>query len=306
MKKMDNQPRNRRLIVKKFDLSEKELPPRKRLLTNAIIPSQETEVGDRNYGTNREETDNSFEDEGVRGEITLGVNISSDQDSKIAKIDEVEDQKRKEEVADEVPPVQNDSRKVRLFGVNVEVDASNDGLAIQESQDHDDGERRENRENVISSERNTHPLFHRGIHEDIQLHGGIEPPFFLFEKKLDLEDVRCCFNRLYLSTYSQLLCGLTRSEREKLYNRIMMNKDASLRVVTKDPMGFDYEMQVGSDGVCVLGHEWSRLVTANGLQEGDKVEAWGYCLGDEFRLALIFVIQSNLEKLAEAAAVAMD
>ncbi|KAH6767604.1 hypothetical protein C2S52_018587 [Perilla frutescens var. hirtella] len=190
---------------------------------------------------------------------------------------------------------------MRLFGVNVEVDSSNDNCrVIQDSKSNDDGEKREKRENVISSERNP-PLFHRRILEEIQ-----QPPFFLFKKKLDLEDVRCCFNRLYLSTYSQLLCGLTREEREKLYNRIMMNKAASLRVVTKDPKGVDYEMQVGSDGVCVLGHEWNKLVTANRLQEGDMVEAWGYCLVNEFRLALIFIIQSNLEKVAEAATVAMD
>lgn len=64
-----------------------------------------------------------------------------------------------------------------------------------------------------------------------------------------------------------------------------------------DPHGSSYELhlsiakcQTVSPHDYVLRHEWNKIVTSNGLEEGCRVEGWQYRHGHQLHLALKFLV----------------
>lgn len=146
--------------------------------------------------------------------------------------------------------------------------------------------------NVVSNKPRKHPEnkqpsapLPEPILEAIQRRGGADP-VFLFEKTLEQWDVERGQNRVYVTKSGKLIEALTEEERQK----VDRDKD-SLDIPTVDPYGNEYVMQLTrwhSVGEDVIKRDWSKLVRANELEAGDRVEGWGYRRDDDgiFCLAL--------------------
>lgn len=123
------------------------------------------------------------------------------------------------------------------------------------------------------------------ILQGIQRRGGSEYPVLLFKKTLEQWDVEPHQNRVYVTKSGRLIEALTEEERGK----VDRDKD-SLDVPTLDPNGNEYALQLTrwhSVGEDVLKRDWLKLVRANELKAGDRVEGWGYRRDDGmFCLAL--------------------
>ncbi|KAH6767605.1 hypothetical protein C2S52_018588 [Perilla frutescens var. hirtella] len=134
--------------------------------------------------------------------------------------------------------------------------------------------------------------FHPRILEGIMEH---QHPILLFEKKLELSDVLGSHRLLITkSDGEQLMAALTEEERGK----VGINKDDFLSVATTDNThGVEYDLHLKmwpASRAIVLIHQWTKLVTANGLQKGDSVQGWGYRKQDhKFCLALVVINKSN-------------
>ncbi|KAL7083501.1 hypothetical protein ACP275_14G167000 [Erythranthe tilingii] len=128
----------------------------------------------------------------------------------------------------------------------------------------------------------------------IQDRGGSDP-VFLFQKDLTCSDVNPGLNRVFINRSEKLVEALTEEER-----RMVNNEDyySGLRVFTTDQHAEDrdYEMEltkwnVGSYMI-VLKREWMKFVRANNLQEGDRVEGWGFRVQGVFYLGLNAIIRN--------------
>lgn len=112
-------------------------------------------------------------------------------------------------------------------------------------------------------------------------------PIFLYQKRLTSSDTKPDQNRIFLShNREKVMEFLTQMERQ-----LVEVNQGSIKILTIDPKGKYHMLHMGKWGtlkMVVLKKDWSKLVEANKLEEGDWIQLWGYRQNSQFHLALNF------------------
>ncbi|CAI9768823.1 unnamed protein product [Fraxinus pennsylvanica] len=152
--------------------------------------------------------------------------------------------------------------------------------------------KRKLKESIVQDEPEPHPepLLPQ-ILQEIGLNGGTVP-IFLYQKRLTGSDSKSDQNRIFLShNREKLMEFLTQVERQ-----VVEVNQGSVKIVTIDPEGKYYTLHMrrwGTLKMVVLKKDWSKLVKANNLEEGDWIQLWGYRQNSQFHLAF------NIKKAAK-------
>lgn len=121
------------------------------------------------------------------------------------------------------------------------------------------------------------------ILREIGFNGGTVP-IFLYQKRLTSSDTKPDQNRIFLShNREKVMEFLTEVERQ-----LVEVNQGSVKIFTIDSKGKYYMLHMkrwGTLKMVVLKNEWSKLVEANKLEEGDWIQLWGYRQNSQFHLA---------------------